>query len=157
MDTETLYIGAVAARAGVNIQTIRYYERRRLLGAPTRRPSGYRVYAPDAVRRVRFIKGAQGLGFSLDEVSELLRLRDDQKARCAEVRVAAQAKIADIARKLGQLRKMRGALAVLVQSCTTEGSTRLCPILEALDEAESPTRRAASVSVSGNRKKRSTR
>jgi len=141
LGTETLFIGAVAAQAGVNIQTIRYYERRRLLRAPKRRASGYRVYSTDAVRRVRFIKGAQELGFSLDEVAELLRLRDDRRSGCASVRTAARTKIGEIEEKVNRLRRMKKALAVLVRSCASDGSTRECPILEALEDSRSSTRR----------------
>jgi len=134
MDTEKLKTGQVAVKAGVNVQTLRYYERRGLLKEPERRPSGYREYEPDAVRLVRFIKRSQELGFTLKEIEELLRLREDQRARCADVRAAAQAKIEDIERKVENLRAMKRALAVLVNSCTSGGSTRECPILEALDE-----------------------
>lgn len=134
MDTEKLKTGEVAAKAGVNVQTLRYYERRGLLKEPERRPSGFREYKPDAVRLVRFIKRAQELGFTLTEIEELLRFREDRRSRCPDVRAAAEAKIEDIERKVENLRAMKRALAVLVSSCSTEGSTRECPILEALDD-----------------------
>lgn len=134
MERETLKTSEVAARAGVNVQTLRYYERRGLLEEPSRRPSGYREYPRDAVRLIRFIKRAQELGFTLHEVEELLRLRTDQRASCAQVRAAARAKIEDIDHKLQSLRAMRRALGVLVGSCTSDGSARQCPILEALDD-----------------------
>ncbi len=134
MDTEKLKTGEVAAKAGVNVQTLRYYERRGLLKEPERRSSGYREYEPDAVRLVRFIKRSQELGFTLKEIEELLRFREDRRASCADVRAAAQAKIEDIERKVENLRAMKRALAVLVKSCSSEGSTRECPILEALDD-----------------------
>lgn len=134
MDTEKLKTGEVAAKAGVNVQTLRYYERRGLLKEPGRRPSGYREYEPDAVRLVRFIKRAQELGFTLKEIEELLRFREDQRASCADVRAAAEAKIGDIDRKVENLRAMKRALVVLVNSCSSSGSTRECPILEALDD-----------------------
>jgi Hg(II)-responsive transcriptional regulator len=134
MDRETLKSGEVAARAGVNVQTLRYYERRGLLKEPERRPSGYREYQPDAVQLIRFIKRAQELGFTLSEIEELLRLRSDQSASCSEVRAAAQAKIDDIDQKVRSLRAMKRALGVLVHSCRSDGSIRECPILEALDE-----------------------
>ncbi len=133
MKPETLRTGEVAARAGVNVQTLRYYERRGLLEEPERRPSRYREYPSDAVRVIRFIKGAQELGFTLTEIAELLRLRADQTAGCSEVRAAAETKIEDIDRKIRSLRAMRRALGVLVSSCKTDGSARRCPILEALD------------------------
>lgn len=127
-------IGEVAARADVNVQTLRYYERRGLLGAPQRRPSGYREYSPETIRVIRFVKRAQNLGFTLAEVEELLRLRTDRRASCAEVRAAATAKMADIDQKLRQLGAIKGALQTLIDSCTRGGSTRTCPILEVLDD-----------------------
>jgi MerR family mercuric resistance operon transcriptional regulator len=133
MKNETMLIGKVAARAGVNVQTLRYYERRGLLEEPDRTPSGQRAYAEDAVRRVRFIKRAQELGFSLAEIEELLRLRDDTTASCGEVLAATEAKIEDIDRKLRDLRRMKRALVLLASSCMRTGSSRQCPILEALD------------------------
>jgi MerR family transcriptional regulator, mercuric resistance operon regulatory protein len=135
MDQETLRIGEVAARAGVNVQTLRYYERRGLLEEPDRRPSGYRTYPPDAVRVVRFIKRAQDLGFTLREVEELLRLREQRPARRAQVRALALAKIADIDRKTRGLQAMRESLTVLVDSCACRSRRLECPILEALEEA----------------------
>lgn len=134
MDRETLRTGEVAAQAGVNVQTLRYYERRGLLKEPVRRASGYREYPADAVRLIRFIKRAQEIGFTLSEIEDLLRLRDDQDSACAEVRSAAEAKIEDIEQKIRHLRAMKRALGVLVASCATEGSPRHCPILEALDD-----------------------
>lgn len=134
MERETLRTGEVAAQAGVNVQTLRYYERRGLLREPERRPSGYREYPADAVRLIRFIKRAQEIGFTLTEIEDLLRLRDDQESACAEVRSAAEAKIGDIEQKIRHLRAMKRALEVLVASCQTEGSPRHCPILEALDD-----------------------
>jgi len=129
---QPLRIGEVARHAGVNVQTLRYYERRGLLREPVRRPSGYREYAPDDVRVIRFIKRAQGLGFSLKEVQELLRLREGKRAKCAEVKAAASAKIADIEAKVRSLRAMKRALEVLVASCAG-GDALECPILDALD------------------------
>jgi MerR family mercuric resistance operon transcriptional regulator len=134
MQPGTLRIGEVARRAGVNIQTLRYYERRGLMKKPDRTPSGYRQYSPEAVRLIRFVKRAQELGFTLVEVEELLRLREDQRASCAQVRSAARAKVEDIDRKIKSLGRMKRALGVLIASCTSEGSTRRCPILEALDD-----------------------
>ena len=131
---QTLRIGEVAAEAGVNVQTLRFYERRGLLPHPPRRASGYRQYAPEAVRRVRFIKRAQELGFTLAEIGELLRLREDPRIPCRDVRATAETKIADIEEKLRRLRAMRAALAVLVESCAANREHH-CPLLEALDEA----------------------
>ncbi len=135
MSQGTMRIGQVASAASVNIQTLRYYERRGLLLEPERTPAGHREYPEDAVRRVRFIKRAQELGFTLNEIEELLRLRDDRSASCREVRAAARSKMEDVDRKIASLRAMRRALAILERSCTSDGSTRECPILEALDDA----------------------
>lgn len=126
-------IGQVAREAGVHIDTVRYYERRGLLDEPDRTRAGYREYPAEAVRLIRFIKRAQELGFTLHEVEELLRLREDQSATCAEVRDAARAKIADIEHKVESLLAMKQALTLLVRSCTRDGQTRECPILEALE------------------------
>ena len=124
---ETLRIGEVAGRAGVNVQTLRFYERRGLLPEPPRRASGYREYAPESVRRVRFIKRAQELGFTLAEVEELLRLREDPRIPCREVRATAETKIADIEEKMRRLRAMRAALAALVESCVANREHH-CPL-----------------------------
>ena len=132
---EALRTGELAASAGVNVQTLRYYERRGLLPEPGRLPSGYREYPPEAARRLRFIKRAQELGFTLREVAELLRLHDVQDASCAAVRSAAQDKIAGIDRKLQSLRAMKRALTELVESCSGQGAARRCPILESLERA----------------------
>jgi len=142
MERDSLRTGEVAARAGVNIQTLRYYERRGLIPEPRRRASGYREYPQDAVRIVQFVKRAQELGFTLSEIEELLRMRDDQSASCAEVRAAAQAKIDDVDLKLRSLRAIKRALGILVSSCRSDGSTRECPILEALDEKPRRDRRS---------------
>jgi Hg(II)-responsive transcriptional regulator len=136
MERGTLKTGEVAARAGVNVQTLRYYERKGLLQEPERRASGYREYAPDAVRLIRFIKRAQELGFTLAEVDELLQLRSNHETVCAEVKSAAEDKIVAIEEKLRQLRAMRRALRALVASCATDGSPRFCPLVEALDGKE---------------------
>lgn len=134
MNRGTIRIGQLASAANVNVQTLRYYERRGLLTEPDRTPAGHREYPEDAIRRVRFIKRAQELGFALAEIEELLRFREDRSASCSEVRAAARIKIADIDHKIGSLRAMRRALAILERSCAGDGSTRECPILEALDD-----------------------
>jgi Hg(II)-responsive transcriptional regulator len=136
-------IGEVAAQAGVNVQTLRYYERRGLLEEPERRPSGYRVYAPEAVRLVRFIKKAQDLGFTLREVQALLRLRENRPRNRTRVRELAEAKIRDIDEKTRRLRAIRKALTVLTESCACRGSALECPILEALDDEGSQRPRKA--------------
>lgn len=135
MATETMRIGEVAVRAGVHIQTLRFYERRGLLQAPHRQRSGYREYPPEAVQIVRFIKRAQDIGFTLSEIQELLRLRDREATSCPEVRAAAESKIADIDERIRRLKAMKGALNALAKSCGTAAATRECPLLRALDRA----------------------
>jgi len=134
--SNALHIGKVARAAGVNIQTLRYYERRRLLRPAGRTLNGYRWYDAESVRLLRFVKRAQGLGFSLREVQSLLRLRETRGVPCAQVRERTQRKIAEIIAKERQLAAMRRALEKLVASCRTERRRRECPILEALAEDE---------------------
>ena len=143
MHSGVLRIGEVAGRASVNVQTLRFYERRGLLAEPPRRASGYREYPVESVRRVRFIKRAQELGFTLAEVKELLRLKDDPRIPCKQVRSTAEAKITDIEQKIRRLRAMRSALNVLVASCAAN-QEHDCPLLEALDDPASYSRRARS-------------
>jgi len=128
-----LKVGEVAKQAGVNLQTIHYYERRGLLPKPPRTGSNYRAYPEDAVLRVRFIKRAQELGFTLKEIKELLSLRAAPRTRCADVRERAEAKVQDIDGKVRTLQAMRKALTKLIGECSGSGPVSQCPILEALD------------------------
>lgn len=130
-----LRIGELATRASVNVQTIRYYERRGLLAEPNRTEAGYRIYPPETARVVRFIKRAQGLGFSLEEVERLLGLRDDRVSSCDEVKALALMKIEAIEEKLHRLTALKTALETLVGSCDRGDSVRECPILEAIEES----------------------
>jgi MerR family copper efflux transcriptional regulator len=129
-------IGEVAERGGVNLQTIRYYEREGLLPAPPRLASGYRLFTEDTVRRVRFIKRAQELGFTLAEIRDLLTLRVDESRSSSEVRAVAEAKIADIEAKIGSLLAMKRALTHLTSRCSGHGPASECPILESIDSNE---------------------
>ncbi len=131
-----LTIGRVAKEVGVNLETIRYYERRGLVPTPPRTRSGYRLYTPEAVRRLRFIRRAQELGFALKEIRELLALRVDTKTTCAGVRQRAQAKIADVETKIRALRQIRKALTRLTAACAGRGPASDCPILEYMDAGE---------------------
>ena len=142
MSQETIRIGEVAERAGVNVQTLRYYERRGLLKKPKRLPSGYRTYSPEAVRVVRFIKNAQELGFTLHEIQELIHLREARPRNRAKVRAMALAKIQDVDEKTRRLQAIRRALGVLIDSCACRSKPLECPILEALDD-ETPQKRKA--------------
>ena len=132
----TLTRGEVATEAGVNIETLRYYERRGLVPKPPRSVSNYRLYSEDTVRRVCFVKRAQELGFSLKEIKELLSLRATPKARCSDVRRQAEDKIQNIDGKIRTLRNMRKALSRLVDQCSGSGPVTACPILDALDSKE---------------------
>jgi Cu(I)-responsive transcriptional regulator len=127
-----MWIAEAAMAAGVNPQTLRYYERRGLLKASGRRASGYREYSADDVRRLRFVKRAQELGLSLDDVAELLKLRKAPASRRQAVRAVAERRVADLDQRIGDLRRMRDALSHLVHACHA-GDTPECPILEALD------------------------
>ena len=122
----------VARRAAVNLETIRFYERQGLLPAPPRAASGYRAFPAEAVSRVRFVKRAQDLGFSLREVKELLALRGDPASSCGDVRRRAEDKLIEIDRKIRDLRGMRKSLAQLVAGCPGRGATSGCPILVSL-------------------------
>ncbi len=128
----------LAKRGGVNLETIRYYERVGLLPKPPRSGAGYRQFSPESVRRVRFIKRAQELGFSLKEIKELLALRIAPGSTRADVRKRAETKIVDIEGKVQHLRAMKKALVRLTESCCGSGPTSDCPILESLslDEKE---------------------
>jgi Cu(I)-responsive transcriptional regulator len=132
-------IGTAAAQANVNVQTLRYYERRGLLPRSPRRSSGYREFPDDAVRIVRFIKRAQDLGFTLDEVEELLQLRNDKRRDRARIRAVAEKRARQVERKIGELHAMKQALSHLLHCCE-EGSTLECPIIEALDGADGAVR-----------------
>ena len=107
----------VAERGGVNLQTIRYYEREGLLPVPPRLRSGYRMFPESAVQRVRFIKRAQELGFSLSEIRELLSIQIDPKKECSDVQRLAEAKIADIKAKIRTLQSMQRVLGNLAKAC----------------------------------------
>ena len=127
-----MQIGQLAQHAGVAIDTVRYYERQGLLPPPQRRASGYRQYGEQDISRLRFIRRAKELGFSLQEIQDLLRLSGNQDADRAEVRALAQHRLADIERKLRELEAMRATLANLVGHCSGHGSLDGCPIIESL-------------------------
>lgn len=129
-----LRIGAVAEAAGVGVQTLRYYERRGLLSARHRTAGGYREYAPDTVRRVVFIRRAQAMGFTLDEIRALLALRVREPRRCEPVKESAE--IARVREQLVALRRMDKVLARLIRACDARAVTEECPILAALEPAE---------------------
>ena len=135
-NANALTIGKLANRGGVNIQTIRYYERSGLLPKPSRAASGYRLYADDAVRRLTFIKQAQLLGFSLSEIQDLLSLRVRPGTTCADIRQRARQKIAAVDKKIEDLQRIKGALTKLAAACRGDGPSSDCPILEALESGK---------------------
>lgn len=126
-------IGEVARAGGIGVETVRFYEKEGLLPKPARKPSGYRQYEPDVVRRIRFVQSAKELGFTLKEIRELLSLRVTRGKTCADVKQRAMAKLEDVDAKLADLRRMRDALAHLAATCTGTGPTSSCPLLDALD------------------------
>lgn len=128
--TTELTIGRLADEAGVNVETIRYYQRRGLMAEPDKPISGHRRYDSDAIKRVHFIKRAQGLGFTLDEIGSLLEL--DEARACAETRELAAHKLQVIEGKLADLKAMRKALIALLRQCHTEVADAGCPIIHAL-------------------------
>ncbi len=126
-------IGWVAKEAGVNAQTVLYYERRGLLPASSRSMNGYRVFNDASVRRIRFIKRAQGLGFTLKQIMALLTLQTEQDASCAEVSRMAAKHLQDIDTKIHDLEQMRDALLPLVKACPKNGTLKACPIMDSLN------------------------
>lgn len=132
METRSLTIGLVARQAGVHIDTLRYYERRRLLPKPPRTASGYRAFGPETVGVVRFIKRAQGLGFTLEEIRDLVALRARSATACRDVRSAAERKLGMVREKLKSLAALERALIRLVRSCEEDDPLPGCPILDSL-------------------------
>jgi Hg(II)-responsive transcriptional regulator len=128
-----LTIGSIAAQADVHIETIRYYERRGLLPDPPRTEAGYRQYDAESVTRLRFIKEAQALGFTLEEIQGLLALRVDKETSCEDVRHQAERKVADIEAKIQSLQQMHGALQEMIVACAQGGPSGECPLLETLE------------------------
>jgi MerR family mercuric resistance operon transcriptional regulator len=133
---ESVTIGQLAREAGVGVETVRFYEREGLLAEPPRKRSGYRQYPPEAIARVRFIRRAKDLGFTLREITELLELRIDPSKSCADVRALAKSKIADVDAKLADLTRIKAALEILARACRGTGPTSECPILDSMIEAE---------------------
>jgi Hg(II)-responsive transcriptional regulator len=135
---ERLTIGQLAKQARVNRETVRYYERRRLLQRPSRSIAGYRVFSDDALKRLRFIRHAKMLGFSLEEIRDLLALRVHSINTCDRVRARTEVKIADIDRKIEALQQIRRVLSELVKACSRRRRTDECPILDSLEAKGDP-------------------
>lgn len=127
-----LTIGVVARRAGLGLETVRFYERQGLIEEPPRRPSGYREYPEGVIARLAFIRRAKELGFTLTEIKELLALRLDPQTPAAEIRQRAEGKIAAIQDKIHSLQRMKKALKQLTSACGCHGTGGECSLLHAL-------------------------
>jgi DNA-binding transcriptional MerR regulator len=134
LGTDSIGIGTLAKRAGVGIDTVRYYERNGLLAPRTRLASGYRRYGELEVSRLRFIRRAQALGFTLKEVRALLSLSAQRDV--ARVKRAAQAKLEDVEHRIAALERIRQGLSSLIGACPGHGRAADCPILQALGSEE---------------------
>jgi MerR family copper efflux transcriptional regulator len=128
---KSMHIGRLAAQANVSVDTVRYYERARLLPPPSRTVAGYRTYPDTAVARLRFIRRAKDLGFSLDEIRDLLALSDQRDTGVASVRQIAAQRLADVEARLAELERLRDGLKHLVDACPGHGDPGACPILNA--------------------------
>ncbi len=133
--SHSLTIGRLARAAGVNLDTVRYYERSALMPEPQRSDAGYRLYSGKDLERLKFIRGAKSLGFSLEEIRYLLALVDSNGDR-AEVRALAAARLDDMNRRLAEMQQARNVLSGLVTTCSGHGSVRDCPIVEAVVAAQ---------------------
>ena len=131
-----LTIGKIAKSAGVGIETVRFYEKQGLLDPPPRTESNYRIYPEEAIAKLRFIKRAKALGFSLSEIKGLLSLRHDPHATKADIKQRTEAKIEDIRQKIQDLTRMLNALESLSETCDGHGPISECPILEALNSGK---------------------
>lgn len=131
---KALTIGRIAKQAEIHIETIRYYERRGLMPSPPRAESGYRLYDEQSVSRLRFIKRAQALGFTLEEIGDLLALCVDAENSCDEVRQRAERKTVDVAEKIRSLQAIQGALAEMIAACEMGGPEGECPFLASLEQ-----------------------
>jgi Hg(II)-responsive transcriptional regulator len=128
------FVGQIAKQAGVNVETIRYYERLKLLPKPKRRESRYRVYDETDLKRLLFIKRAKELGFTLKEIKELLELKIESTATCGDVKHLAERKLQDVEKRINDLKNIKRVLIKLINQCTFEQlSTDKCPILEVID------------------------
>jgi len=133
-----LRTGELAKQAGVNVESLRFYEREGLLPEPPRRASGYRRYPPEAVARVRFIKRAQELGFSLKEIRELLAIGTDPDGTCQEVKEHVNVRMASVQQKILDLQHIEAALRDLAEQCPTNTPSDQCPILHSLEFVSEP-------------------
>ncbi len=131
---ENLTVGKLAKEVGINIETVRYYENIKLLPKPKRTESGYRLYSEIDIDRLKFIKKSQQLGFTLNEIKELLFLRIDKNTTCHDLKIMAEQKIDEIDFKIKELKKIKKALETLASQCSGKGPKSECPILENLEK-----------------------
>ena len=131
-----LRIGEVAKISGVSVETVRFYERERLIPKPTRSSSGYRQYPKTAIKQVQFIQHAKVLGFSLKDIGELISLKTTPGTTCQTIRTKAQTKIDEIKLKIVALEKMKEALLPLIEKCPSTSPVSECPILRVVDEGK---------------------
>jgi MerR family transcriptional regulator, mercuric resistance operon regulatory protein len=134
---DVLSIGKLSQQSGVNIETIRYYEKIGVMPAPGRSAGGFRIYEPDHLKRLSFVRRSRQLGFSLDEIRNLLRLVDGHGHTCAEVHALMLSHLAEIRRKIRDLRRLQRAMAEMAARCSGE-SVPECPIVDALFDAPAP-------------------
>lgn len=129
------FVGQIAEKAGINVETIRYYEKLKLLPRPKRKQdSKYRIYDEDDLKRLLFIKRAKELGFTLKEIKELLDLRIDSRAKCGDVKHLTEHKLKDVDNRINDLKKIRNVLVKLINQCVNEEvSSDACPILESIE------------------------
>lgn len=134
---KTMTISKIAKEAGVGVETVRFYERNGLVDQPPKPSSGgFRVYPVETAERIRFIRQAQELGFSLREIKELLALRTDPATDCADVRKRAKVKVDEINRKISQMKGIKTALEKLITACPGQGALQVCSIIDAFEEPE---------------------
>lgn len=135
-DGKNLTIGVFAKAAGVNVETIRFYQRKGLLSEPVRSAGRIRRYGKSDVARVRFVKSAQRLGFSLDEIAQLLRLEDG--THCQDALEIAAHRLDDVRARLNDLLRIEGALSRLVHKCRAKPDSVSCPLIAALQDIDDP-------------------
>jgi len=133
---DLLTIGQVAKSTGLTVDAVRFYERKKLIHEPQRNASGYRQYSYDAIRKIVFVKRAQECGFTLNEIKELLDLRESDDACCADIKTRVQEKISYIKMKISELEKFQEALEELNSICSGKGPISECPIIDALKRVE---------------------
>jgi MerR family mercuric resistance operon transcriptional regulator len=151
--TGRVAIGKLAGHTGTNVETIRYYERMGLWAAPARSAGGYRLYGTEHLKRLNFIRRARLLGFSIGEVRTLLRLADERRRPCTEVRGVAEAHLADVRNKIADLRTMERVLKETVARCAA-GAGSHCPLIDALYRDGTPERDASHLLSEPRRRRR---